>query len=444
VREPSHPEHPLSIIQGVTGPTSTQLAVIVPAPLPVLGVFQSEFTFTLTADTSPGATIPPAKSFEVRKFKTSWKVMRLIYTGLSPGTTYTFTVRKSDGNVVDSRSLTTLDTQSRRPFRFLVTSCMDDGYPEEQARQWAGVAAARPDLIFLIGDNVYADKEGNSFRALATPDVLWERYHETLTKIDLYHFAKLIPVFPTWDDHDFGKNDSDISYPYKTESKDTFEAYFPRETLPELEGIFSRGPGVASRLDAFGMTFFLMDDRMFRTPLVTHWGEKQEAWLLSGLSGLTRPVVLLNGDQFFGGYQPAFESFEGNHPENFKRFIGRLKSVRAPIVFASGDRHLSELMEIPASVLGYKTYEFTSSAIHALQAGKFSPGYWDKYPNPYRIEGSPEFMNYTIVEVSQGVSPAESAPGAPLRFKVTAYTDGTRVIYSRDLTVSRDAPHIKR
>ena len=104
---------------------------------------------------------------------------------------------------------------------------------------------------------------------------------------------------------------------------------------------------------------------------------------------------LISGDQFFGGYH-QWESFEGNHPETFKKFIEGIKNSKNKVAFMSGDRHLIEVMGIPKNHLGYKTYEYTVSGIHT----KMYPGSLKRDPNPNRIGGFDGLPNYAILNTS--------------------------------------------
>src|SRR5437762_2265681 len=69
------------------------------------------------------------------------------------------------------------------------------------------IAAAKPDLLLLTGDNIYADlglKKGER----ATASRIQEKY-DILAKLP--GFVKLkatCPILATGDDHDFGKNDA--------------------------------------------------------------------------------------------------------------------------------------------------------------------------------------------------------------------------------------------
>jgi phosphodiesterase/alkaline phosphatase D-like protein len=292
-------------------------------------------------------------------------------------------------------------------------------------RIWPEALAHKPDAVFMIGDNVYVDRKNGQIVS-GDGDHIWNRYDETRTRLPIFFAETLTPIFATWDDHDFGANDTDRTFPYKQDSTDIFFGFFPqRKAAPGFE----RGPGVASIFTGFGLTWIFLDDRSFRSPNKsgspdqTHLGLDQERWVSEHLASAEGPVALISGDQFFGGYH-KMESFEGSHSENFKKLLAEWEKARAPIVFFSGDRHLTEIMKIPPNYLGYPTFEVTSSAIHA----KVFPGTLAKDPNPRQWVGMDGINNYSIIETMR------SEPNL-LQLSVSAFTLNHKLLYQKTLTV---------
>ncbi len=403
----------ISILQGATSDSTTQLSLLYPKGEPMAATLWD----------AKGKTITPSEVRDHVFPGIEWRVTQLRFKGLDKSVEYWLQVANKAGDLVDLRSLKTLDTKNPTP-TFAVASCMDDAYVSEQAGMWNDMLSAKPDLIFLIGDNVYADRRMKSGK-YADPPTLWNRYIETRNILDLYKTQALVPVFATWDDHDFGWDDGDSSYPYKKEAKNTFVAFFPQEPIP---GFYERGPGVSSYFKAFGQQFALIDDRSFRTAPKeakgqTHWGREQEDWIFRRLARSKSPAWLMEGDQFFGGYH-SFESYEGRHPESFKKFTKRMKQTKTPIILVSGDRHLTELMQLSKEDVGYETYELTTSPMHAITF----PDPWKETPNPRKIEGVAGTNNYMIVK-GKGAN--------PFSFNVTAMGPSKKVLYSRDLRVKR-------
>ena len=155
----------------------------------------------------------------------------------------------------------------------------------------------------------------------------------------------------------------------------------------------------------------------------------QEDWAALLLEKLQGPAWLISGDQWFGAYQP-FESYEGNHPESFARFLSKLRATlvknrkgRPSLVFASGDRHLSEIMKVKPFP-GQDTFEITSSAIHA----KTYPDAWREFPNRRQLVGASGVLNYSLVD-------SRVEKDGTLSLDVFAYGPESKVLYERALKV---------
>jgi alkaline phosphatase D len=317
-----------------------------------------------------------------------------------------------------------------RELRWALVSCMDDAFANEGGPMWTQLMARSPEVILAIGDNVYADwRGGKKIGEMVDPATLWDRFVEARFNLSIYRSEALIPWASVWDDHDYGMNDGDRTYPHREASTRNFRLFFPTGLAAETqaESQVRQGPGTSSVINVAGQTFLLLDGRSFRSPNgvppickqkpdsrpcrnkkdppvgdETHFGAEQTDWALAQVRAAPGPVWLVAGTQWYGGYQP-FESFEGNHPQDFVRFRQRLnEAVRRasgqparPIAFASGDRHLSEVMRIKVKDDGlpFDTVELTSSAIHA----KVFPSNWTEFPNRRQIQGAAETMNYTIV-----------------------------------------------
>jgi alkaline phosphatase D len=324
----------------------------------------------------------------------------------------------------DKRTFRALDLKRKR-VRIAVISCMDDHLKDVADKMWPQVTGQKPDLMFWIGDNVYSDHVEGKWQD-TTPDILWDRYVQTRQDLPVFRAPVLIPVLATWDDHDYGRNDADRTYAYKDKSLEIFFSFFAQKRPgPGLE----RGPGVASWFSAFNAQFALMDDRYFRSPDKldvpdqTHFGPDQEKWLNDHLADATLPVWMISGDQWFGGYH-RFESYEGSHPKSFQAQLPSYRKSKVPLLFVSGDRHLSEILNVPAEVLGYPTYEVTSSGIHAT----VFPNAFKENPSPHQLVGVAGVYNYSILELMH-------SERRLLQISVQAFGPDEKLLYQKTLTV---------
>ena len=127
------------------------------------------------------------------------------------------------------------------------------------------VVKHKPDLFVYLGDNIYGD----------TYDMkeLQAKYDSLAAKPEYQRLKKAVPIVATWDDHDYGWNDSGKEYPFKKESKEIFMNFFdvPDDSdRRNHDGIYTsyiyEGKGRRVQL-------ILLDNRTFRSKLRNYRGE---------------------------------------------------------------------------------------------------------------------------------------------------------------------------
>lgn len=373
-------------MQGLTTKTTSQFVILANAII--------KYGYVVTD--SVGNQYPITTTERQTRSYSSLAVEKLLVTGLSINTPYTLQViDPSTGKSIDERYFKSLDVDLKNP-KIMIASCMKDNQDEAREKMWDNVVATKPDIVFLIGDTCYADN-GND----GTDQGYWRRYCETRSLLSHFRQKFLTPTLAVWDDHDFAGDNADGTFAKKEMTKQLFKLFWDNE--PQ-ENAIVKGPGVSQLFTAFGQRFFMMDSRYYRSARCAknpvHWGSQQEDFLFESLATSNTPSWLMNGSQFFGGYLQK-DAFEYWQLDNFKSVCQRLSQVEAPVVFASGDVHFSEYMNIEPSVLGYKTLEITSSSIHSTTI----PGWHLRKKNPRRIDASSahQFTNVqTQVDSSTG------------------------------------------
>lgn len=308
-----------------------------------------------------------------------WHVDQLHVDRLKPNQEYQLLIYNSrSSKPIDWRRFHTLDIQ-KKTARFVVGSCMSDSHAFEHVRRqiWPLMSEKKPDFIMLLGDQVYVDDFDFVRREQATEYDLWSRYIDSFRKIPLFQQRDLIPIYAVWDDHDFGTNNSNKNFKAKNPARKVFTAFFGGKNIPNI--IEQDQNGVYISFRAFQQTFLLMDNRYFRDPDSKNpygqWGEKQHGWFKMQLQQAKTPIWLANGGQFFTRAtvvpvdakttKQINESFIDDHPTHFQKIIEDLKTSPQPLAFLSGDVHYSEISKIEDTLLGYPTYEITSSPIHS-------------------------------------------------------------------------------
>lgn len=366
----------LSILQGLTTPKEVELSILAP--------IGRNYRFEIRSDV--GDVIAPEVIKTVVRPYSNWVIYKMVFLRDQQKAHNLYVYL--DEKIVDQR-LIGRGQVNQSTLKIGVISCMDDAY-EKHFKIWDVLAARNPEYILMIGDNVYTDKETNGSILATDPESLWRRYTETRLTIPFYFQEKLIPVHALWDDHDYGRNNANETFEHKEASREVFESFFAQTLSDET---FSKGHGIGGLLSMGDFNLYFLDGRSFRSPEKSGkaLGVEQYQWLMKSLKEESQPSFIIKGDQFFGGYH-NFESYEGDHPDDFSNFVTDLKALGAPFIFLSGDRHMSEIMQFPRSLFGLPSFEITSSPMHA----KIYPP--SDVKNPWRVVSVENKMNFTYIE----------------------------------------------
>ena len=268
------------------------------------------------------------------------------------------------------------------------------------------MAAKKPDLMLWVGDNTYT-REVDFF----SPAGIRYRYGHTRALPQLQPFLAATHHYATWDDHDYGPNDSDGTFPLKDVSLDVFKQYWPNVAYGLRET-----PGVFHKFQWNDVEFFLVDDRYYRKPESwpagpdkTMLGRVQMDWLKESLAASRAPFkVVVVGSQALNpiSRSESWADFETERTE----LLDFVRDARVEgVLFLSGDRHMTELIRVDRPGQ-YPLYDFTSSP---LTAGTAAPRDAER-ENPHRVAGT------LLVEHSFGQLRFEGKPGAR-RVRLQAY-----------------------
>lgn len=229
---------------------------------------------------------------------------------------------------------------------------------------WEDIANENPNLWIWLGDNIYGDTQ--NMQTLAA------RYREQKTHPAYAKFAQNVPVIGTWDDHDYGENDGDKTYPQKVASRDLALAFLG---VPKSNPVWKRQGLYQSyvyRWDSITVRVLLLDTRYFKDPIektrrgyvadttADLLGAAQWQWLEAELAEEEDLLIVANGTQVIPEDHP-YEKW-ANYPKSRARLLSLLeKDDTKRIVLLSGDRHIGEISKLQ---LGNKTiHEVTSSGM---------------------------------------------------------------------------------
>ncbi|MEF8866450.1 MAG: alkaline phosphatase D family protein [Salinibacter sp.] len=362
---------------------------------------------TARGDTASPAAIPDPDTATTAVQRTSAEgshIARFTVSALEPGNTYVYELYLN-GQRVERPYPLRFQTQPLWQWRtdppditMAIGSCayINDPTYDRPGNPYGGderifrsIAAKNPDLMLWMGDNVY-------YREVdwATPTMMEARYAHTRRAEALQPLLGHTHNYATWDDHDYGPNNSDRSYRQKDASLRIFKQYWanPNYGRPDV-------PGVFGKFQWGDVDVFLLDDRYHRSPTgaprtddKTMWGEAQRQWLIDALTTSDAPFKLVvNGGQVI---TPKAQYETGaRFPQEQSLLLEALRERQVEgVVFLSGDRHITELLQRRPEGF-YPIYEFTNSP---LTAGAVTEG-----KNPNRVDGTlVEQRNFGTLTIS--------------------------------------------
>lgn len=327
-------------------------------------------------------------------------------------------------------------------------SCAKEDKPQPI---WDAIVAGRPDFFLFLGDNIYGDS--------SDMNVLKAKYERLGSQPGFAKLRQSCPVFATWDDHDYGADDSGAEFPMRRQSQQVFLDFFqvPKNDLRRTrDGVYwSSVFGPAGKR----VQIILLDARFFRSPLIkgfearepgegyrgryvpnndpsaTVLGEAQWKWLEEQLRVPAEVRVIGSSYQVLSN-QHGWEMW-GNFPKERSRLFRVLRDSHAGgIVFLSGDRHLAEIAALPKSdpeSIGYPLFDVTSSSLNQPSGNITKAGVrFANEMNPYRI-------GLTYFDVNFGNITIDWADDPVLRLQICDEA-GTVVLQQR-LKLSELQPH---
>lgn len=339
-------------------------------------------------------------------------------TNLEPATTYSYEISiDKNKTIAASGELTTQTLWQHREkttplpnFSFLTGSCAYINQPiyDRSGKPYGNdssifetMAKEKADFMLWLGDNWYTrevdyySEWGLHFRPM----------HERALPV-YQNFLKAMPHYAIWDDHDYGWNDADKSYPLKETSREVFKKFWCNPSYGQ------NGQGIYTKFTWNDVDVFMLDDRWFRSNDDTQdsingmpninkkmYGEQQMEWLKNALlQSNNNPNItfriIATGSQVLNPMSPydCFKHYSAEYNEMMNFFKdNNIKGV----VFLTGDRHHSEVIKMDRSGT-YPLYDITASP---LTSGSHKWGKEEKN-NPHRIVGVEDMQNYSKISFS--------------------------------------------
>ncbi|MCH7679843.1 alkaline phosphatase D family protein [candidate division KSB1 bacterium] len=315
-------------------------------------------------------------------------------TGIESDAEYKYQVEFGSGEQSEWFNFNSFPAQNEPgKFSFVFSACVRDKYAPHNV--FATISELSPTFVALLGDQMYADYDGdiNTGPAASVLAALRAKYNRNFDEY-FQTMSSQVPVVAIWDDHDYGRDNSDRTYRYKAEAKKVFKETYPIYPFRVEDG------GLDYKFTIAGVDIFVLDTRWYRSPMQdgdiegkTMLGEEQLSWLLNGLKQSMAPFKLVFSSVSLNDYggdtssgRTGFDSWMGYKFERNKilSFIEE-NQIQGVLVF-SGDQHypsahilnwqapLNSVSQTDTSIvyslsdLGSVVFDFSASPLHYTRA----------------------------------------------------------------------------
>lgn len=316
-----------------------------------------------------------------------WRV-----TGLQPATEYYYAI-------VDVRGIRLTDEQCHfktapeptAPHKISLAfgSCAKS----KPIKLWSQIDEQSVDGLVLLGDTPYIDS--------TKLEVARRKHREFLSIPQLAKLIEHTPTWGTWDDHDFGKNDSDGRLSGKEYSRKAFVEYRANHEYGQGE------QGIYTKFEYGPVEVFLLDTRWFarteKSPvdpsLPTLLGAEQWKWLKESLLASKAKFKLLTCGMIWDDKENTESDDWGSYTHErdaLYKFVG--ENQISGVVLIGGDIHCSRLLKYDTEKsVGYPIHQFIVSPIHDSTIPKLNV----PHPNLVRGEAIPHVWMRLEVDSTQ-------------------------------------------
>ena len=344
---------------------------------PVIGIIQNNQVPVLIKTIAEGeARIEYRKTDESSSKFTEWENLsskysnstNLILTHLNTNTEYKYRVEFEDGNYSKWFRFKTFPEQGMAgKFNFIFSACLREKYMGYNI--FEQIEQSSPSFVALLGDQMYGDYDGNlnilesylsndSLKKVLVQEgeivlddkTILEAFRNKYNRVygvNFQNMASSIPLMAIWDDHDYGRDNSDRTYPYKKEARKVFKENFPDYSFVEEDG------AIYYKFSIADVDIFILDTRWYRSPmenedgeLKTMLGSEQLKWLLNELKNSDAKFKIVfssvpsndyGGDTSSG--RDGFDSWMGYTFERNKILSFIEKNQIYGVMIFSGDQH---------------------------------------------------------------------------------------------------------
>lgn len=301
-------------------------------------------------------------------------------TGLKPNTQYTYRVKvgpaedaddTATSRTYDGGTFRTIASQGA-PIRFRVAFGGGAGFVPQHEHMWNTIADESPDMLMLLGDNVYSD-------APKMPEMQHYCYYRRQSRPEFQQLVAKTPTYTIWDDHDFGTNDCSGGPEINTPAwkLPVYKVYRNNWVNPYYGGGDAQ-PGCYYDFYWGDVHFVMLDGRYYRNlkdpKMPTMLGPVQRKWLLDTIRASKGKLLVLCSPVpwVFEAKGDSKDTWNGFQQERNLIMDYLDEQQKDGVILMSADRHRSDLWKLNRPN-GYPLYELNSSRLTNQHVHKEMP-----------------------------------------------------------------------
>lgn len=312
-------------------------------------------------------------------------------TGLTAATSYPYRLL-IDGKVVaipDGSVITPPRADAPGTVRIVFGSCFHR-WGLGNDKQANTILARKPDALLTIGDIAVQDR--NNQLGMHRADYLLRDFRPAWRTL-----TASVPVYATWDDHDYFANDkAGIPEGFDDQDRLGVRDVFAKSWANPSYGFNDNRGGVFLRTRIGPCDVIMVDNRYFREGVKGSFlGDAQMKWLETQLLDCKGPFIILSCGTMWSDYiSNGKDSWGKLDPEGRERLFKLIETRRiGGVLLVSGDRHGARGFTIPRPS-GFKFHEFEPGSL----GGRRGPEVFakDRTHQLFGIAGKYAFGEFTI------------------------------------------------
>jgi len=313
-------------------------------------------------------------------------------SGLSPGTRYPYRVLV-DGKPVpipESAIIATAPPPTTTgKVRIAFGSCFHR-WGLGNAQQADRIRSRQPAAMLLLGDIAVQDR--NNHLGMHRADYVLRDLHPAWNSL-----VSSVPIYATWDDHDYFDNDrAGIPRGYTLKDKQNVCDIWQQAWNNPSYGFDDERRGVFTRTRIGPCDVIMVDNRYFRDKETGAFlGEGQMQWLKQSLLDCKGPFIILSCGTMWSDYvSNGKDSWGRLDPAGREEIFGLIeKNHIGGVLLISGDRHGARGFTIPRPS-GFSFYEFEAGSLGGRTGPPTTSPKWTT--QLYGISGQYAFGEFSI------------------------------------------------